>query len=157
MPDPSNALKSFQEVLDKGITVHLCTHNRDYCLLFDQPDNQTRYSYAKVVNGEVQALSMFVVAEPLDGKLCFNIGYAVKPTFRGRQLGVEAVRLGVEELKTGLGRNQVSSFYLEAVVEVGNQPSVGVARAVFGSTGKAITDSFSKLPALYFKTSITIP
>lgn len=153
MPDLMVPLLSLQEEFDRGtIASEPCALSKHYQMIFQDFNGVKRFTYAKVIAGKVQALAIFALSEPIDGLPCFNVGYAVKPDLRGHGLGVEAVNAGIAELKNGFGRAvRGKSFYLEAVVEVSNQPSIRVAENLFSAPGKPIVDAFSKRPALYFK------
>ena len=153
MPDLMNALTSLQLELDRGgLIVNPCALDLQYKMIFDQPNGEGRFTYAKVIDGEVLALANFVLAEPIDGVPCFNVGYAVKPNHRGQGLGVEAVSVGIEELKNGFGQtHRGKSFYVEAIVEVSNQLSIKVAERLFSGSGEPIIDAPSGKPALHFK------
>ena len=156
MPDPLDALKSLQQEVDGGMSVNLCELDEDYKMIYDEPGDKKRFSYAKIVDGKVQALSIFAIAEPIDGVPCFNIGYAVEQNNRGCGLGVEAVNKGIDELKNGFGRTKMESFYLEAIVEETNKPSIKVAEKLFSCSGKAIIDQYTGKSALYFKRLVVI-
>jgi hypothetical protein len=53
-------------------------------------------------------------------------------------------------LKHGLSRNNVSSFYVEAIVSIDNEPSKQVAESTISATPVAVTDNVSGLPALHY-------
>lgn len=157
MPDLMNALTSLQKELDRGLPVNPCELAPQYKMVFDQPNGETRFTYAKIINGELIVLANFVLAEPIDGVPCFNVGYAVKPSHRGNGLAYEAASVGIEELKNGFGRTQKGrSFYVEAIVEANNQPSIKVAEKLFAGSGEAITDAPTGKPALQYTKLIKI-
>lgn len=152
MPDLMLPLQSLQEEFNRGtIASEACSLNKSYQMIFQDLNGVKRFSYAKVVGKEVQALSIFALADPIEGKPCFNLGNAVKPELRGRGLGLEALIVGVEELKNGFGRaGKGKSFFVEAVVEATNLPSIRVAEKFFLQPGKPIIDAFSGKSALHF-------
>jgi hypothetical protein len=152
MPDLMAAIDSLQKEIGRGMKTIPCELNSQYRMIYDEPHGEKRFTYAKIIGGKVQALANFVLAEPIDGIPCFNVGYAVDPKHRGRGLGLEAASTGIAELKNGFGRTlKGKDMYLEAVVEKTNTHSVKVAQQLFSATGDSITDAPTGKPALYFK------
>src|SRR4051812_1321808 len=106
MPDLMNALVSLQRELDRGMRTNPCALDAAYRMIYDEPNGERRFTYAKIVRGKVRALAVFALGKPIRGVPCFNVGYAVRPRYRGQGLGVEAVTKGIEELKNGFGQSQ---------------------------------------------------
>jgi len=90
------------------------------------------------------------MTEPIDGVPCFQVGVAVPVPYRSKGYAKSIVAAAIAELKNGLSRNNISSFYVEAVVSTDNVPSKRVAEAVISSNPAAITDEYSGLPALHY-------
>lgn len=158
MPDMMESLKSLQDALDNGefLQMQTCVLNKQYKVILDHPMGNARFSYAKMDKGQVRAFSVFVQADHINGVPCFNIGYAVQQKYRGKGLAVEAVNVGVEELKNGLGRAWVKEFYIESVIDVSNLASIKVSEKLFATTGTEVTDSNSQKLCLRFEKLITI-
>lgn len=126
--------------LDKALSVHL-----------DEPTAGTiRFTYARIVDGEVQALVMFVQAEPLNGLPCFQVGYAVPKAHRNQGLATSTLQSAIAELVHGLRRNSVARLCIEAVIGTGNLPSLRVAERVISPERFEATDEFSGEPAIQF-------
>lgn len=156
LPNPMNALRSLQKELRRGIKLTPCKLDANYKMIYDEPNGEKRFSYTKIFADEIQALSIFVIAEPINNIPCFNIGYAVKENRRGSGLGVEAVEKGIEELQNGFRPTPVQKFYLEAIVDVTNKPSIKVAESLFPAPGKEILDHYTGKPALHFQKLVVI-
>jgi hypothetical protein len=78
---------------------------------------------------------------------------AGEPSFdevRSKGYAKSILAAAIAELKNGLSRNKIPSFYIEAVVSIDNEPSKRVAEALIASTPTAITDEVSGLPALHY-------
>jgi hypothetical protein len=60
------------------------------------------------------------------------------------------VAAAISELKNGLSRNKIPSFYVESVVSTDNEPSKRVSAATISSSPTAISDEVSGLPALHY-------
>ena len=157
MADPMIALLSLQQAVGAGDpTVNPHDIGEGYVMLYDEPNGGKRFSYAKIIHREVQALSIFGLADPIDGVPCFSVGYAVNENHRGRGLAVEAVNKGIKELQMGFGRTKMKSFYVEAVIDETNVYSIKVAEKIFSSPSVATKDHYTGTPAVYFKKLIAI-
>jgi RimJ/RimL family protein N-acetyltransferase len=156
MADPMIALYKLQKMIKAGDSVDPRSLDEGYAKLYDEPNGGQRYSYAKVIDGEVQAVSIFGLAGPIDGVTCFSVGYAVNENHRGRGLAVEAVNKGLKELTEKFTRTNMRSFFIEAVIDKTNTHSIKVAEELFPGPGVATKDHCTGTPALYFKKLIVI-
>ncbi|PIP90167.1 MAG: GNAT family N-acetyltransferase [Bdellovibrionales bacterium CG11_big_fil_rev_8_21_14_0_20_38_13] len=157
LPDPINVLLSLQQALKDGMVVDPSELDANYKMFYDEPFvGGKRYTFAKIINDEAQAMSIFGLEDPIDGVVCYNVGYAVMESHRGRGLALEAVSKGIEKLKNELNRTGLKSFYIEAVIDVLNIHSINVAKKLFSSNGVAMNEGFTGTPSLYFKSLICI-
>lgn len=150
MADPMDGLLDFQNALNSGIPLYLRDLDADYKTRYDEDDSRKRFIFAKIINGEFQALAIFGHVEPVGPIECYSVGYAVSEKCRGRGLAVEAINKGIEELKKRFSQTQMESFYVEAVVDVENGPSIKVAEKIFPGPGLANTETYSGKPSLLF-------
>lgn len=149
MADPMMALLSFQEALNTGMVVkRLDAHYVERC---DEIFGGIRYSYARVINGEVQALATFGPEEPINDIECYSVNYVVSDKYRGRGLSVEAVNKGIEELKKEFSLTKMQRFYVEAIIDIANDHSIKIAEKLFSDSGELIIETYSGKPALQFK------
>lgn len=151
MTDPSEALTSFQQAflegeldlqrgqIDKSLFVHV-----------DHPNGSPRFTYVRIEGETVTALVVFAIVDPIDGVPCLQVGCAVPEAHRRKGLAKSTMAAGIAELKQGLGRNGISTFYVEAVVGLDNEPSKRVAAAILANHPSNITDDVSSLPALHY-------
>lgn len=151
MTDPSDALTSFQDALLNGqIRLQKEDLSPDLFVHTDRPQGIVRFTYVSLDRQTVTALAMFVIAEPIEGVPCFQVGYAVPERYRSQGRAKALVKAAIAELKQGLLRNNISSFYVEAIVDVDNEASKRVALATISTTPVAVTDEVSGLPALQY-------
>ncbi|WP_099235464.1 GNAT family N-acetyltransferase [Pseudomonas sp. ICMP 460] len=150
MTDPFKALVSLQAEIRKGMLTHPTEKYPSVRLVFDEKNGRARYTYARIEHGRVKAMAMFVSMEKINGIGCFQVGYAVPESYRGRGWATEILQQGLEELSKGLARHGVTHFYVQAVVSTSNLASVGVATRLLSSTPDSIVDSVSGEPALAF-------
>jgi hypothetical protein len=95
-------------------------------------------------------MAIMVGTEPMHGLPCFQADVAVPLTYRGKGYAKSVLAAAIAELKHGLSRNKISSFYIEAIVSIDNEPSKRVAEATISATPVAVTDEQSGLPALQY-------
>lgn len=151
MTDPSNALKLFQKSFKKGkIPLQKGEIDPEIFLCTDTPNGKPRFNYLRIDGHIITALVMFALTEPINGTPCFNIGYAVPPKYQGRGIAQAAIKSVISELKNGLAKNKISSFFIEAVIGIENEASKRVAEATISDNPTEITDCVSGLPALRY-------
>jgi hypothetical protein len=152
MTDPYEGLTSFQQALLNGeISLRSGEVHPDLYLHVDYPNpNVPRFTYVRLDGQMVTALAMITPAEPMDGLRCFQAGVAVPEAHRGKGHAKSIVAAAIAELKHGLARNGIRSFYVKAIVSIDNEPSKRVARSTICEAPSGITDSVSGLPALHY-------
>jgi hypothetical protein len=151
MTDPFDALTSFQQaLLDGEITLQAGELDPHLFLHVDHPTGVPRFSYVRIDGQSVTALAIMVATEPMHGLPCFQVGVAVPEAYRGKGRAKSVVAAAIAELMHGLSRNKISSFYVEAIVSIDNEPSKRVAESTISATPVAVTDEVSGLPALHY-------
>lgn len=156
MADPMIALLKFQQAMENGPPLDPRKLEGSYLKMYDEPNGGKRYSYAKIVDGDVQAVSIFGLVDPVDGVGCYSIGYAVNKPYRGRGLAVEAVNKGIQDLKKRFSLTNIERFYIEAVIDITNSHSIRIAEQLFYSPGVSIQELESGQPALLFRRLIIV-
>lgn len=148
--DPMEALVSLQKEVRRGMPTNPTDLNPGVRVVLDHPNGITRYTYARIEHGRVKSIALFVHHEPINGVPSFNLGYAVPEAYRNRGWATAIVEQGIQELRQGLGRHGVKSFYVEAVVGTENLASQRVASKVISDAPVAGTDSESGEPILAY-------
>ncbi len=144
MVNPHDALVSFQAALsDESITPQKCELDHALLVHLDMPMNRPRLTYVYVENGRVMAFSNLASCEPLNGKPCFQIGYAVPEDLRDNGWAKRVATAAIAEISNGWARNNQGEFYVEASVETSNCASLSVAQAIFGNPVKEGEDENS--------------
>ena len=124
MVDLAATLIQYQEALAaKLIAPERCELSSALYVLLDDAGGKPRFTYARIIDGNAQALVAFVPVQPYEGSPCFNVGYAVDPAHRSRGMGIEVLGQALAELQNDLSRQARGAYYVEAVVAVGNEPS----------------------------------
>jgi hypothetical protein len=151
MTDPSDALRSFQQALVDGeIQLQRGKIDSELFVHSDRPQGEMRLTYVRLQRQTVTALAIAVLTEPIEGIPCFQLGVAVPEPYRGQGRAKSIVEAAIIEMKSGLARNNIRAFYVEAIVGTHNEASQHVAAATISTTPVAVTDEFSGLPALQY-------
>ncbi|HXO04858.1 MAG TPA: GNAT family N-acetyltransferase [Candidatus Sulfotelmatobacter sp.] len=151
MTDPSTALQSFQqELIRGGIQLRPGALDKNLYLYVDNPKGETRFTYVKLKGRRtVTAFVEFATCEPIEGKPCFAIGYAIPEVYRKQGRAKEAVSAAISEMRHGFGRIGMV-FYVEAIVGADNKASQHIAEQLISDKPEAITDHISGLPAFRY-------
>jgi RimJ/RimL family protein N-acetyltransferase len=151
MTDPSDALKSFQQTLLRGeIKLLHGDIDPELFVYLDRPNGIDRFTYARLEHQTVTALAMLVLVDPIEGALCFNIGYAVPDAYRNQGRAKDIVDAAISEMGHGLARAKISTFYVEAIIGADNRVSQRVAAKTISAMPVAVTDEVSRLPAFQY-------
>jgi len=151
MANPIGILIDLEEKLRQGILLgESCDSDINYKKFCDEFPGGKRYIYAKVVNSEVQAISIFGLEEPFKGVERYSVGYAVRENCRGRALSIEAFNQGIAEVGLVLKRARIGRFYVEALIDEKNIPSIKVAEKLFSHGPIAMLDEESGTPSKLF-------
>lgn len=157
MADPMSALLSFQKEVSAGMPTAGVVGSPNIRVFRDEPNGKTRFSYARVDEGQVRSLAMFVSGGAMDGIPCFDVGYAVAPPWRGCGYAKEIVIQGIKELSVGLRQaTGLTAFWIVAVIDPENHVSKSLAMCTLSTTPESILDEFSGLPALVFRLLVRI-
>ena len=151
MTDPFEALTSFQQaLLDGEIDLRAGELDPNLFLHVDHPAGVIRLTYVRLDGQSVTAMAIMVGTGPMHGLPCFQAGVGVPVAYRGKGYAKSVLAAAIAELKHGLSRNKIGSFYVEAIVSVDNEPSKRVAEATISETPVAVIDEQSGLPALQY-------
>jgi hypothetical protein len=152
MTDPMVALVSFQQaLLDGEIRLQVGELDPDLFVHADNPaPSISRITYVRLDGRTVKAFVNVTSAGFVDGLSCFQLGVAVPVKYRNKGYAKSTLASAIAELKHGLSRNRIPSFYIEGIVSVDNEPSKRASAATISSTPTAVTDEGSGLPALQY-------
>lgn len=157
MADPIIPLHEMQKALDNGEFIVPSDLEQGYLSMYDEVPSGKRYSYAKIVNNEVQVVAILGEEDRLNGIECYSVGYAVNEKHRGRNLSIEAVNRGLQDLIRILKHTTtIKRFYLEALVATTNFSSIKIAEKLFSSNGELTVDTESGTRSLFFHKLINI-
>jgi GNAT superfamily N-acetyltransferase len=152
MTDPTEAMVSFQQaLLDGEIRLQRGELDRDLFLHADRPTPDVmRLTYVRLDGRTVKAFVNAVSAGHLEGLPVFQLGVAVPQKYRNKGYAKSLLTAAIAEMKNGFSRTKISSFYVEGIVSVDNEPSKRASAATISSNPTPIIDEGSGLPALQY-------
>jgi hypothetical protein len=152
MTDPMVALVSFQQaLLDREVRLQPRELDPDIFVYADKPaPDVSRITYVRLDGRTVKAFVNAISAGHIDGLPCFQLGVAVPVQYRNNGYAKSILTSAIAELKNGLSRNRIPSFYVEGIVSVDNEASKRASAATISSTPTPVTDKDSGLPALQY-------
>ena len=151
MVDMNAAMESFQGALDQGLISPLRGElDDDLHVLQDVAGGLLRITYVYMTNDRVTAFASIAQCDPLEGKPCFQIGYAVDEEHRGQGLAKKITAASMAEFSNGLTRNGANNFVIEAAVDTENEASLAVARAVIAESWTDAKDHNTGQPIRLF-------
>ena len=156
MANPINILIDLEEKLRRSMTAESSESDVNYKAFSYESLRGKHFIYAKVINSEVQAISVFEHENPFRGTERYSLLYAVRENCRGLRLSVEAVNKGIGELSIALKQKGITSFYVEALIDEKNIPSIKVAERLFPQPPFSTTDDETGTPAKLFHKLFTI-
>lgn len=158
MADPINILLDLEEKLRQGMPAESCESDANYKQFSYESPKGKHFIYAKVIDNEVQAISVFVHESPFRGVERYSVHYAVRENCRGHWLSVEAVNKGIAEFSVVLKRAGIGKFYLEAQIDEKNIPSIKIAERLFPAPPPpaSVIDEETGTPSILFFKRITI-
>ena len=107
--------------------------------------------YILVEDGNtVTALVNFRPREAIDGLPAFNIELSVPEDRRRQGRGQDAVDAALLEVRHELARSGISSFHVEAIVEMDNAASLRIAENSISEIRTATTDRYTGRPAFRY-------
>lgn len=152
MTDPMDALIYFRRaVAQREIRLQPADFHPDVFLYVDQPAGTPRYTYALVEAGDVTAVALLALTEPIEGVPTFQLGYAVMESHRCCGRAQRIAVAAIDEICRGLRRNGMTKLYFEAVVDRENLTSLHIAEKVIGGPRTECLDHDSGVPAIQFQ------
>jgi hypothetical protein len=152
MTDPMDALIDFRRAVgQREIRLQPADFHPDVFVYVDQPADTPRYTYALAEGGEVTAVALLALTEPIEGVPTFQLGYAVLEPLRGCGRAQRIAMAALDEIFGGLRRNGIMKLYFEAVVDRENLASLHIAEKVIGGPRTECLDHDSGAPAIQFQ------
>jgi hypothetical protein len=152
MTDPMDALIDFRRAIAlRELRVQPADFHPGIFVHVDQPTGAPRYTYALVEDGDVTAVALLALTEPIEGVPTFQLGCAVMEARRGAGRAQRVAMAAINEICRGLRRNGIPKLYFEAVVDRANIVSLHIAEKVIGGPRTECHDHESGVPAIQFQ------
>lgn len=124
------AIKSGAIELQKG------RFSDDIFVHADSPMGSPRVTYVMfnpLDKKEVISRCVFIFDRVRDGVPVFQMDWAVVPAFKGKRFGIKTATKAMTEFVGGMLPKSENGFFIEAVVDEGNEASIKIARNLIGN------------------------
>ena len=129
--NPMTAFTTLETAFSQGFRMSRVPFTEDTYFVKDKAYTSARYTYAKLKKLKVQQTSIFIEIEPLNKLPCFCLYYGTLESLRGKKLTIPFISKTLERFKKDLPK-KIKEFYIETIVDCDNEPSLSIARKLFG-------------------------
>lgn len=130
--NPMTGFKLLEEAFSQGFRMRPVPDTEDLFVEIDQGLRTERYTYARLKDLKVQQLVVLDENEPLNGLPCFCLFYGTLESLRGQGLTSIFIRQCLDQFKKHLPQRYGMNYYVESLIETDNQPSLAIAKKLFG-------------------------
>lgn len=153
--DPMDSLRDLQRAIDANMDLKFGHILGDFFGRYELLPDHEKFVFAKIINGEVQSLATFGTSEPISGVPTYSVNYSVNEKFRRQGLATEAVIFGAGVMKSYMAPKGIDKFYIEAIIDIGNLPSIKLAEKLFPGPSIPVIDEYSDTKCVQFKKLIS--
>lgn len=144
--NPMTGFKLLEQAFSEGFRMRPVPGAEDIFVEIDQGVTSERYTYARLAGLKVQQLVVLDENEPLNGLPCFCLFYGTLESLRGRGLTSTFIRQCLAQFKKDLRPHYGQRYYIESLIETDNEPSLAIAKKLFGEPSHDGVDQLSGTP-----------
>lgn len=144
--NPMTGFKLLEQAFAEGFRMSLVPGSKDLYVEIDKGLRSERYTYARLKGLKVQQLVVLDENDPLNGLPCFCLFYGTLEELRGQGLTAPFIQEVLEQFKRDLRPWYGAHYYIESLIETDNEPSLAIARKLFGEPSHDGVDSLSGAP-----------
>lgn len=141
--NPMTGFKLLEQAFSQGFRMRPVSGTKDLFVEIDQGLRSERFTYARLKGLKVQQLVVLDENEPLNGFPCFCLFYGTLESLRGQGLTSPFIRQCLDQFKKDLRPHYGSRYYIESLIETDNEPSLAIARKLFGEPSHDGVDQIS--------------
>lgn len=141
--NPMTGFKLLEQAFQQGFRMRPVPGIQDLFLEIDQGLRTKRYTYARLEDLKVQQLVVLDENEPLNGLPCFCLFYGTLESLRGKGLTAPFIRQCLDQFVKDLPPRYGANYYIESLIEVDNEPSLAIAKKLFGEPSHDGADELS--------------
>ena len=130
--NPMTGFKTLELAFSQGFRMKRVPFTKNIYIEKDMALGAERYTYARLNKLKVQQIVVLNGNEPLNGLPCFCLFYGTLEELRGKGLTVEFIQQMLEQFKKDLHKRYGKEYYIEALIETDNEPSLAIAAKLFG-------------------------
>lgn len=144
--NPMTGFKLLEQAFSQGFRMRPVPGTEDLFLEIDNGLRSERYTYARLKGLKVQQLVVLDENEPLNGLPCFCLFYGTLESLREQGLTKPFIRQCLDQFKKDLRRHYGPRYYIESLIETDNEPSLAIAKKLFGEPSGEGVDEISGVP-----------
>jgi len=146
LQNPMTGFKLLEQAFSQGFRMRHVLGTDDIYIEIDQGLIGLRYTYARLKGLKVQQLVVLDQVQPLHGLPCFSLFYGTLEELRGKGLTPPFIKDVLKQFKKDLHSNYGKHYYIESLIETDNNPSLAIARKIFGEPNHDGIDEESGIP-----------
>lgn len=137
LQNPMTGFKLLEQAFSQGFRMRQVSGSEDIYIEIDRGLIGLRYTYARLKGLKVQ---------PLNGLPCFSLFYGTLEEIRGKGLTPPFIEYVLKQFKKDLHANYGKHYYIESLIETDNEPSLAIAKKLFGEPSHDGVDEESGIP-----------
>jgi hypothetical protein len=144
--NPMTGFRLLEQAFAQGFRMRPVPGTADLFVEVDIALGTERYTYARLKGLKVQQLVVLNENQPLNGLPCFCLFYGTLEGLRGKGLTAPFIETVLEQFKMDLKPHYGREFYVESLIETDNEPSLAIARKLFGEPSHDGKDEETGVP-----------
>jgi hypothetical protein len=153
--NPMTGFKTLELAFSQGFRMRRVPFTDDIFIEKDMALGAERYTYARLKKLKVLQTVVLNGNETLNGLPCFCLFYGTLEELRGQGLTVPFIEKILEQFKKDLHKRYGREYYIEALIETDNEPSLSIAAKLFGESSHDGIDERSGMPTRVWQYKVT--
>lgn len=146
LQNPMTGFKLLEQAFSQGFRMRHIPETKDIYIEIDEGLSGKRYTFARLKEFKVQQLVVLDENQPLLGLPCFCLFYGTLKELRGKGITTQFIQSVLELFKKDLHATYGKNYYIESLVETDNEPSLAIAKKLFGEPSHDGVDEESGMP-----------
>jgi len=146
LQNPMTGFKMLEEAFSQGFRMRHIPETEDIYIEIDEGLHGERYTFARLKGLKVQQLIVLDENQPLKELPCFCLFYGTLEELRGKGLTSAFIQNVLEKFKKELSPRYGKRYFIESLIEIDNEPSLSIAKKLFGEPSDYGVDEESGIP-----------
>jgi len=146
LQNPMTGFKLLEQAFSQGFRMRQVSGSEDIYIEIDRGLIGLRYTYARLKGLKVQQLVVLDQVQSLSDLPCFSLFYGTLEELRGKGLTPPFIEYVLKQFKKDLHTDYGKHYYIESLIETDNEPSLAIAKKLFGEPSHDGVDEESGMP-----------